>query len=133
MAKKTLYVHEARRGNGRAITFVTYLGRDWHSRSRKKALHDWFMIDEPGTWWDDEWNVHVDGCDYPCKTLEDALCKGVEVLDTPDPVTGERFEYEFRYVVRPFERADTDPKNYDLNLSAPMVVNYSEYQLKQAA
>lgn len=132
MAKKTLYVHESRRGNGRAIGFVTYVGRDSQPHSRKKVLKVSFMIDEPHTWWDDEWNVHVDGCDYPCKTLEDAICKGVEVLDSPDPVTGEQHEYEFRYVARPFDWSDTDPKNYKLNLSPLMRVNYSEYKLKAA-
>lgn len=133
MAKKTLYVHEARRGNGRAIFCVTQVVRDWRPRSRKNILYLHFMIDEPGTWWDDEWNVHVDGCDYPCKTLEEAVYKGVEVLDMPDPVTGERLEYEFRFVARPFDPHDEDPEHYKLGLSIPMAYDYAEYQLKKAA
>lgn len=39
-----------------------------------------FLVDEPGAWWDDEWNCHVDGVDYPCKTREHAICKGLHVL-----------------------------------------------------
>ena len=39
-----------------------------------------FSIDEPGAWWDDEWNCHVDGTDYPFATREEAIRWGAHVL-----------------------------------------------------
>lgn len=38
-----------------------------------------FSIDEPGAWWDDCWNVHVDGCDYKADSKLEAIYKGMRV------------------------------------------------------
>lgn len=38
----------------------------------------YFLVDEPGAWWEDEWNCHVDGCDYPCKSRKEAIEKGAK-------------------------------------------------------
>lgn len=40
----------------------------------------YFSVDEPGAWWDEKWNCHVDGCDYPCESREEAIEKGASVL-----------------------------------------------------
>lgn len=37
-------------------------------------------IDEPGAWFDDKWNCHVDGTDYPFDTKEQCICFGLYVL-----------------------------------------------------
>lgn len=37
-----------------------------------------FSIDEPGAWWEDQWNCHVDGCDYHCESREAAIARGAE-------------------------------------------------------
>ena len=37
------------------------------------------IFDEPGKWWDDEWNVHYDGCDHPCEDLEGCKAKLMEL------------------------------------------------------
>ena len=39
-----------------------------------------FSIDEPGAWFDDKWNCHVDGTDYPFDTKEQAILHGLYVL-----------------------------------------------------
>ena len=39
-----------------------------------------FLVDEPGAWWDDDWNCHVDGTDYPFKTRDECVCWGLYVL-----------------------------------------------------
>lgn len=39
-----------------------------------------FLIDEPGAWWDDKWNCHVDGQDFPCDTRDEAIVKGLHSL-----------------------------------------------------
>ena len=38
-----------------------------------------FSVDEPGAWWDDKWNCHVDGTDYPFDTLEQCITWGLYV------------------------------------------------------
>lgn len=43
----------------------------------------YFSVDEPGAWWADDWNCHVDGCDYPCKSRQEAIKKGASVLYDP--------------------------------------------------
>lgn len=47
---------------------------------RKIEEDHYFLVDEPGAWFDDEWNCHVDGCDYPCKSRKEAIEKGAAVL-----------------------------------------------------
>lgn len=43
----------------------------------------YFSVDEPGAWWEEEWNCHVDGCDYPCNSRQEAIEKGAAVLYDP--------------------------------------------------
>lgn len=51
------------------------------SASRGRVVLDHlFSVDEPGAWWDDMWNCHVDGCDYPVPTKEAAINRGMYVL-----------------------------------------------------
>ena len=38
-----------------------------------RTLICWF--DAPGAWNADTWNVHIDGCDYECGSLEE--CKSI--------------------------------------------------------
>lgn len=62
----------------------------------KKYLRHRFSIDEPGAWFDDEWNCHVDGTDHPCGSKEEAIaiaanyfCYGqYQVVDTEIPMNG---------------------------------------------
>ena len=44
----------------------------------------YFSVDEPGAWWDEEWNCHVDGCDYPCKSREEAIKKGARFWNSEE-------------------------------------------------
>lgn len=46
----------------------------------KMELQRLFSVDEPGAWWDDQWNCHVDGCDYPVPTKEAAINRGMYIL-----------------------------------------------------
>lgn len=39
-----------------------------------------FLVDEPSAWFEDKWNCHVDGTDYPFKTKEECICWGLYVL-----------------------------------------------------
>jgi hypothetical protein len=48
-----------------------------------------FQIDCPGRWFDDKYNCHVDGCNYPFDTVEAALEHGAAVLRFND----EPFEF----------------------------------------
>ena len=49
-----------------------------------------FQIDLPGRWCEDEFNVHVDGCDYQRPTMEEALHRGAYYYHGDN-----RDEYEF--------------------------------------
>lgn len=40
----------------------------------------WFSIDEPGAWFEDKWNCHVDGTDYEFATRDEAIEWGIRVL-----------------------------------------------------
>ena len=42
----------------------------------------WFSIDEPGAWFEDKWNCHVDGMDFECATREGAIDRGVRFWDS---------------------------------------------------
>lgn len=122
MAKKTIYIHPANNG----VMSVTRVMRDWRSRSRKEIMWLLFSIDRPGAYWDDAWNVHVDGCDYRCANLHEAIARGIEVLDAPDPVTGERYTYEVRSCGTPYSSFEEDPSYYRLEKSMPMTINLTK-------
>lgn len=50
----------------------------------KTVEYYYFSVDEPGAWLDNEWNCHVDGCDYACKSRREAIEKGAAVLYCKD-------------------------------------------------
>ncbi len=62
-------------------------------RGRKRWEHRAFTIDLPGTWWEDKFNCHVDGCDYPCDTMEAALERGAYFYCKP---------HTFQFINEPF-------------------------------
>lgn len=39
-----------------------------------------FLVDEPGAWFDDKWNCHVDGTDYPMSSRENCIIWGLVIL-----------------------------------------------------
>lgn len=41
-----------------------------------------FSVDEPGAWYEDEWNCHVDGMDFPFVTRDEAIEKGIRFWDS---------------------------------------------------
>lgn len=47
----------------------------------KEELHRAFSIDMPGSWYDNAWNLHVDGCDHMFTNLDDCLYHGGHILD----------------------------------------------------
>ena len=49
---------------------------------RKISERQWFSIDEPGAWFDDCWNCHVDGMDFECATRDEAIEKGIRFWDS---------------------------------------------------
>ena len=57
------------------------------TRGEIKNVSCRFLLDEPGAWFEDKWNCHVDGTDYQFPTKEEALRWGfkVEGID-PDRV-----------------------------------------------
>lgn len=52
-------------------------------KGRKTEKRLYFSVDEPGAWFEREWNCHVDGCDYPCESRREAIRKGVQTLYSP--------------------------------------------------
>lgn len=131
--KVIMYVHapEIRKSEheNRGIISVTRLFKDWERpRSKKQRLESQFLIDLPGTWWENEWNCHADGCDHPCKSLEEAISWGMYIYDCPDPVTGEKRVYEFRKVGTPFNSRQHDPSLYNLEDYEPMSVDYPKFK-----
>lgn len=46
----------------------------WTKRG-KTNYHLTAWIDPPGTWYDDEYNVHIDGCDYPYSSMDECLAR----------------------------------------------------------
>lgn len=51
---------------------------------RRGAIDDvhMFSVDEPGAWFEDSWNCHVDGMDFECATREEAIEKGIRFWDS---------------------------------------------------
>lgn len=73
MIKLTFKSDEGSRKGCHRVTLTTKVG--------KKRLEDTiFLIDEPGAWFDDKWNCHVDGMDFPFDTREQCICWGLSVL-----------------------------------------------------
>ena len=48
----------------------------WNKKGKWEE-HRIFSIDEPGAWFDDAWNIHVDGCDNPQPTREHCIAFGL--------------------------------------------------------
>lgn len=46
----------------------------------KETRRHYFSVDEPGAWFDDSWNCHVDGCDHRCASREEAVRLGARIL-----------------------------------------------------
>ena len=61
-------------------------------KNGKAKKHSVFQIDLPGRWCEDEYNCHVDGCDYQFATMEEALHRGAYYFHGSD-----RDAYEFVY------------------------------------
>ena len=51
-----------------------------NNNAKRSSEDHIFSIDEPGAWFDDKWNCHVDGTDYPFDTKEEAIQHGLWVL-----------------------------------------------------
>lgn len=49
---------------------------------QKIEERQWFSIDEPGAWFDDCWNCHVDGMDFECATRDEAIEEGIRYWDS---------------------------------------------------
>ena len=45
----------------------------------KEETSHYFSVDEPGAWFDDKWNCHVDGTDNPLGSREEAIRWGASV------------------------------------------------------
>lgn len=60
-----------------------------YKSGRKEVERIAFQIDCPGKWYDEEYNCHVDGCDYPFATVDEALEHGAKVLQ----FNGEPYKY----------------------------------------
>lgn len=70
-----------------------------HHNPKKQYTINFCWLDPPGTWYDDEWNVHIDGCDYKFSNREKALAfisemaagfskeynEGAEFIETETP------------------------------------------------
>lgn len=84
---------------GAADTQKYRVGRKWRPDRRRKAELDmhvaWF--DPPGTWYDDKWNVHYDGCDHPCASLEECK-KKLGQLDGFEYANGEYVPVETVFI-----------------------------------
>lgn len=69
----TYYIHPKERG----LIRVTRL-RHYHGQQDKKYLTHAAWIDPPGTSWEDEWNLHYDGCDYQKGSFIECLMQMVD-------------------------------------------------------
>ena len=67
--KVVLYLHPANeRGQIPVSRIIVKKGK---KQEKFKSFVCWF--DPPGAWFDDCWNVHIDGSDFACKDLDE--CK----------------------------------------------------------
>lgn len=69
-----------------------------HNPKKQHPVH-FCWLDPPGTWYENSWNVHIDGCDYEFPDREKALDyiaewakgwspeykEGVEFVETKEP------------------------------------------------
>jgi hypothetical protein len=89
---KTYFVHPA---DNQHIDVTTR-----HERGGKRFEFLMFIVDLPGRWFEDKYNCHVDGCDYPCDTLEDALERGAYFYSEPHTFVNVNERYgEFRNAI----------------------------------
>ena len=84
---KVYEIHPIRHDGGLPIHKVTTKSK---RRGKEVDVHvAWF--DPPGTYSEDEWNVHYDGCDYACKSIEE--CK--QKLDELDGYEFDASSYSY--------------------------------------
>ena len=113
--KKVYYIHPA---TTQGIVYVTR-ERKFRPNRRQKVLNVEYMVDTPGTWDKEKWNLHVDGCDYLHNTLEDAIKQGADFYDY-DPLKPNRKPgYELRRVDVAFDWNKTNPDYYHIKEARP--------------
>lgn len=74
-------IYKTDEGHRKGCHPVVRVREKWDGR-RKKVIQledTLFLIDEPGAWFDDKWNCHVDGTDYPMNSRENAIIWGLYV------------------------------------------------------
>ena len=117
MEKKVYYIHPA---TDHGIVFVTEVRKDWRNR-RETILEVAFMIDTPDRWGDDEWNLHIDGCDYQHSTIDSAIRQGADFYDYYPlaPSSDCKPGYELRRVGIPFDWNNENPDYYNIKNAQP--------------
>lgn len=60
-------------------------------------------IDEPGAWFDDKWNCHVDGTDYPFKSREKCIIWGLTVYGILDFEEPKKEKEKIETIVKKYE------------------------------
>lgn len=129
-----LFVHQPNRytdggSRERAIIDVTYLCRDFRKpRSKKNILDMDFSIDLPGYWHEQNWNLHHEGSDYACKSLEEAIARGIYFEITKDVKTDLYPVYEILQVDQPWDWQNKQAENYHLAGAKSIYVDYMSYK-----
>ena len=88
---ETYFVHPEQQNHDGSRRYIQVSTR--HERGRKRFEWHAFTIDMPGTWWEDKYNCHVDGCDYKCDTMEAALERGAYFYGG---------DHQFQFINQPF-------------------------------
>lgn len=73
--KRTYYIHPESESGKRRVSVKIMTG----DRKKRKVFYGVAWFDKPGTWLANAWNLHYDGCDYSCNSLEDCKAKLTEL------------------------------------------------------
>lgn len=90
---KTYYIHPENQSGKRPVSVKAVRG----VRKKTEYFHQVAWFDKPGSWLDDAWNLHYDGCDYTCDSLDECKEK-LSQLDGFEYVNGSYVKTETIFI-----------------------------------
>lgn len=109
MENNVFYVHTPNKERNNVVFVTQKIKRDG-----KDVLFVVFLLDPPGSWDDEKWNLHIDGCDYLYDTMDDALKSGAEFYKN-SIIGDDAYNYHFEYIDKPFDWSDENPSSYGIS------------------
>lgn len=91
--KKTYYIHPENESGKRKVS----VKRQIHGRKKQTVYSHVAWFDKPGSWYKNHWNLHYDGNDIACGSLDECKAR-LAALDGFAYDNGKYFKTEVEFV-----------------------------------